>query len=248
MQDQTIAGIDQGIAGILERLEGNAREKANLESALASLQEARNRLLIPQGGAAVVNGQAKAPERVPAGDQSGKSLQASYPNRVAAILRAAGEPMAAAAISRLLTDPIAEPILAKQTRDVVHKVLGRRPDLFRKVVRDGKPLWELQDGAAETKPPAARPHKQGGSIGTAGSDLADKNIYESAAIILRDHGNQALHFRDIAAEAERRGYRSGRSARVPPQSFSVMMIRKSELFEKVGAGKFRLQESATKEG
>jgi hypothetical protein len=74
-------------------------------------------------------------------------------------------------------------------------------------------------------------------------ELEGKTIEESAVIILTERGNQPTHFTALAEEAHRRGYR-GRSPNLSPDSFQTMMDRKSEVFERVGGGKYRLREDA----
>jgi hypothetical protein len=73
--------------------------------------------------------------------------------------------------------------------------------------------------------------------------LEGKTIEESARIILTEHNNVPMHYRDLATEAGNRGYRSGRSDEVSEDSFQTMMDRKSSVFERVGGGKYRLKAS-----
>ena len=81
-------------------------------------------------------------------------------------------------------------------------------------------------------------------VGPVEKDLHGRTILDAAVTILRDHeatGRPTLHYKEIAAEARRRGY-EGRSAKAMVQSFWATLNRNPGKFKSMGQGRFALIE------
>lgn len=88
-------------------------------------------------------------------------------------------------------------------------------------------------------PVPVAPRQQGPT--PTGSELAGKDVREAAIAVLT--GGKALHYKVVATEAIRRGYRSGRGtgAETAARTFWATMKRLSDVFQRAGAGKFKLR-------
>lgn len=244
--EEMIAGVDRSLVDLEQRLAAVEREKLALAAALDGLKEARARLVALRTGAGApaegslftTAGTQDAPVPPPAEPAFGRQ---THTQTVLCILREAGRPLTAAELARAIGER-GHPGSGKVLRDIVHSVVRRREDLFRKIRREGRVLWE------EVKKPTAAGHHHGNGAPrphdeqppSKKGDLTGRTIEEAARIILSGHGNVPMHYRDIAAEAQRRGYTSWRSPEVAPSSFLVVLDRKKAVFEKLGEGKFRV--------
>jgi hypothetical protein len=79
-------------------------------------------------------------------------------------------------------------------------------------------------------------------------DLEGSTIFDACVTVLRENaakGRPNVHYKDVAAEARRRGYR-GRSDKALEQSFWAIMNRQPEVFKPMGGGAYTLAERFNK--
>lgn len=131
-------------------------------------------------------------------------------------------------------------------RDFREKLSRLPPHLAKRAAEAiGQPLENTQSQAAQQR---KLPSDSALKMATS---LVGKTSLECASQILKDHGNETMHFADIAKEALARGYQghqpdpeedanpTAREFRTA-QSFWAMMHRSPKKFENQGKGYFRL--------
>ena len=77
-----------------------------------------------------------------------------------------------------------------------------------------------------------------------------KRIWEAAQLILAEWPDHTGHFEEVADEAVKRGFKGRKNStdqKIIRQSFWSIMRRYSDMFEFIGAGRFRLKESDKQE-
>jgi hypothetical protein len=250
-QQGTIATINQSLAQLEQNLADLERQKSAVSLALESLKQARSHLAVLSTNGTL------PPQATPTtgGRNTGRSRLRPTTELIVKVLQQAGRPMSCADIARELIESGC-PNNMKKIRDATHSFLRHHANQFQKVKENNETVWVLAAAATQTQDHAREsaqtnadlfaPSSTNGIVNQSndgqGISLAGKDIAEAARIILVERGNAPTHYREIAAEAARRGYKSIRSGMAKPESFAVMMTRKPTQFIKLGEGKFKLKD------
>lgn len=201
-------------------------------------------------------------------DSSGSAETSTAPTSpsltmlIADVLRKEHKPMRGADITKRLEKAGVKSSSNRGLMAMVFSALRKRRDLFKKVNRGVYRLCSPDDKATPNesrqdsnptsgqRPDTPKPSffSESELLSKAGDDLTGLKVVEAAIKILREHPTRAMHYKEIADIARKRGYSSGRSENVQTvrNSFREMLrrdsLRPDSLIRRVGGGTFRMRD------
>jgi hypothetical protein len=113
---------------------------------------------------------------------------------------------------------------------------SRLADLYEQAAR----RLRSEPTAAETSPLETGNLTIREAVETSPPDTGGPTIREVAERILRELNVPSMHYREVADEALRRGFRGGPPEKVR-ESFRRMMHKRADTFEMLGEGRYRLK-------
>lgn len=120
--------------------------------------------------------------------------------------------------------------------------LQKRIDDLQAELRKAQEVAEyFQSLPEESRPTPPRPKHVRRTLRHA-NEAGLKTIVDFARVVLGDAGSEGMHFRDIAVEAVKKGYRgkAGSTPEAIADSFRVTLRRHGDVFTRTSEGHFRL--------
>jgi hypothetical protein len=128
-------------------------------------------------------------------------------------------------------------IQQREALEAQYKVAqSRLADLYEQAARS----LRSEPTEVETSPPDPGVLTIREAVETSPPDTGGPTIREVAERILRERNVPSMHYREVADEALRQGFRGGPPEKVR-ESFRRMMHKRADTFEMLGEGRYRLK-------